>query len=100
MVAAMQLFFINIGTWFIKIITSELIQLIIQNLILLFLTYSKDMVPIVMAEIRRVSFDLTLTSEQKFQSVFNSVKSQFPDIATSTINAIIESCYSYFKSNK
>lgn len=96
----MQLFFINIGTWFIKIITSELIQLIIQNLILLFLTYSKDMVPIVMAEIRRVSFDLTLTSEQKFQSVFNSVKSQFPDIATSTINAIIESCYSYFKSNK
>lgn len=96
----MQLFFINVGVWFVKVATSELVQLIIQNLILLFLTYSKNMVPVVLAEIRRVSVDETLTSEQKFQSVFNTIKLQFPDVEISTVNAIIETCYSYFKSSK
>ena len=93
----MQIFFITLGSWLVRIATSELVQLIIQNLILLFLSYSKDVIPIVISEIRRVALDTTLTSNQKFQVVSDSIKSQFPDIEVSTLNAIIETCYSYYK---
>lgn len=93
----MQIFFITLGSWLVRIATSELVQLIIQNLILLFLSYSKDVIPIVFSEIRRVALDTTLTSNQKFQVVSDSIKSQFPDIEVSTLNAIIETCYSYYK---
>ena len=96
----MYSFLVIIGSWFVKLASNALVQSIVKNLIVLLISYGKDMIPVAIEEIKKASSDPAFTtSSQKFDAVFTALKVKFPNVESSTINVVIETCYSYFKSD-
>ena len=57
-------FLISVGTWFIKIATSDLVVSITKKLIEILVQYITDVIPLVLDEIKKVANDPNLKSEQ------------------------------------
>lgn len=92
-------FFISIGTWFIKVATSDLVVAITKSLVVILVQYVKDVIPLVLDEIQKAAVNPDLKSEQKFDAVYTVVSDRFDKLPTSILRMIIEVCYTFLKSN-
>ena len=90
-------FLISVGTWFIKIATSDLVVSITKKLIEILVQYITDVIPLVLDEIKKVANDPNLKSEQKFDAVYNAASAKFSQVPTSVLRMIIEVCYTFLK---
>lgn len=92
-------FLISIGTWFIKIATSDLVVAITKSLVGILVQYIKDVIPLVLDEIQKAAANPDLKSEQKFEAVYNVASAKFGQVPTSILRMIIEVCYTFLKSS-
>lgn len=89
---------LSIGTWFIKLASSELVKSILTSLIPILIDYVQKIIPLILDEIKRASSDNSLNSSQKFDQVYLSIKMTYPELGESVLRMLIEVCYTFFKS--
>jgi hypothetical protein len=90
-------FLLSVGTWFIKLATSDLVVSITKNIVVILVQYIKDVIPLVLDEIQKAAVNPDLKSEQKFDAVYNIASAKFGQVPTSVLRMIIEVCYTFLK---
>jgi hypothetical protein len=90
-------FLLSVGTWFIKLATSDLVVSITKNIVVILVQYIKDVIPLVLDEIQKAAVNPDLKSEQKFDAVYNVASAKFGQVPTSVLRMIIEVCYTFLK---
>ena len=79
--------------WLVKMSANETVQLVIKRLLPLLMTYIKDLIPFIIAEIKKAAADPNLSAAQKFDAVIDAAVSTFPGVATSVIRMFVELFY-------
>jgi hypothetical protein len=90
-------FLLSVGTWFIKMATSDLVVSITKNIVVILVQYIKDVIPLVLDEIQKAAVNPDLKSEQKFDAVYSVASAKFGQVPTSVLRMIIEVCYTFLK---
>lgn len=85
----------------LNFINNPLVRSIIKNVITLLTSTASEAIPIAVEFIKQAANNPDLLdSSQKFNYVFTNLKERFPNLATSTLNVIIETSYDYLVKSK
>lgn len=78
------------------LIGSPLVQAVALNVITDLVTHGKELVPIALEKIKEVAPNKDMTGTEKFAKVADSVSAEFPTIAKSALDTIIQSTYNAY----
>ena len=80
----------------LSFISNQLVRSIIKNVITLLTSTASEAIPVAVECIKQAANNPDLLdSSQRFNYVFTKLKERFPDLATSTLNVVIETSYDY-----
>lgn len=69
--------------------SSPIVKAILSTLLAVLKKQANDLLPVVVKKVNEV-MDLPLSSEEKFQKVFDDLKAMYPDVKTNVIRTLIE----------
>lgn len=85
----------------LNFISNPLVRNIIKNVVTLLTSTASEAIPIAVEYIKEAASNPDLKdSSQKFLYVFTKLSEQFPNLATSTLNVIIETSYDYLVNSR